>query len=262
MNHKRRLPGRSENGFTLIELLVVIAIIALLMGILMPALQKVKEKAQDTVCKTNLSNIGLGITMYLQDNDFYLADAGRTNSFFWYNDDGTFRDIPTGRGPNTWGSQQDGYWGLLYINYIKGTKVFGCPSFKKTAELIYPIDPALIRETAYCINYQEDFRGKKTTSIRRQYETILSHDHVEPRVEQDEVDMFHNNDTPGAMNLTHYRQGGARSKFYRGIFRHNVKNNDPFSTGGTANILWLDGHVSPLEETTGDNVPKRWYSGE
>jgi prepilin-type N-terminal cleavage/methylation domain-containing protein/prepilin-type processing-associated H-X9-DG protein len=239
MNHKRRFIDHIQNGFTLIELLVVIAIIALLMGILMPALQRVRETAKETVCRTHLSNIGLGITMYIQDNDYWLADAGRTNSFYWYNDDGSFRKVPTGGGGNTWGSQQDCYWGLLYIDYVKGTEVFGCPTFRKTAELIYPVDPELIQETAYCINYQEEFRHKKTTSMRNHNEIILSHDHVE----------------------THYRSGGQRSRFYRGIFRHSVKNNEEFKTGGRANVLWLDGHVSPIEETTGDDVPKRWYSG-
>jgi prepilin-type N-terminal cleavage/methylation domain-containing protein/prepilin-type processing-associated H-X9-DG protein len=33
-------------------------------------------------------------------------------------------------------------------------------------------------------------------------------------------------------------------------------------TGGRANILWLDGHVSAIEETTGDDVEKRWYTGD
>jgi prepilin-type processing-associated H-X9-DG protein len=74
--------------------------------------------------------------------------------------------------------------------------------------------------------------------------------------------MFHNNDTPGEMNLTHYREGQDRAQFYRGIFRHSVKNSNPFQTDGKANILWLDGHVSQLEETTGDNVRKRWYTGQ
>ena len=261
MNHAHTLKGRSQNGFTLIELLVVIAIIALLMGIMMPALQRVRETAKETICKTHLSNIGLGITMYTQDNDYQLADASGTNSFYWYNDDGSFRQVRTNSGGNSWGSQQDGYWGLLYIDYVKGTEVFGCPTFRKTAELIYPVDPELIQETAFCINYQEEFRHKKTTSMRNHHEIILSHDHVEPRIEQDEVDMFHNNDTPGAMNLTHYRSGGQRERFYRGIFRHSVKYNEDFKTGGRANVLWLDGHVSPIEETTGDDVPKRWYSG-
>jgi prepilin-type processing-associated H-X9-DG protein len=63
------------------------------------------------------------------------------------------------------------------------------------------------------------------------------------------------------MNLTHYRQGGSRARFYPGIFRHNMKANEAFRTGGRANVLWLDGHVFAIEETTGDDVPKWWYTG-
>ncbi len=56
-------------GFTLIELLVVIAIIALLMGILMPALWLVKQKAATSVCLSNTKNLALGWYMYMGDND-------------------------------------------------------------------------------------------------------------------------------------------------------------------------------------------------
>jgi prepilin-type processing-associated H-X9-DG protein len=80
-------------------------------------------------------------------------------------------------------------------------------------------------------------------------------------MEQGSVDMFHN-DGQGTMNLTHYRQGGERERFYRGIFRHNIRVSEPFRTGGSANILWLDAHVSRLNETTGDDVPEYWYTGE
>jgi prepilin-type N-terminal cleavage/methylation domain-containing protein/prepilin-type processing-associated H-X9-DG protein len=58
-----------KKAFTLIELLVVISIVALLLSILMPALQKVKDQARVTVCKSNLKQLGMAFETYSVSND-------------------------------------------------------------------------------------------------------------------------------------------------------------------------------------------------
>lgn len=63
---------RSNSGFTLVELIVVMAIIAILASLLFPALAQAKEKANRTICATNLRQIGMATLMYLSDyRDFF-----------------------------------------------------------------------------------------------------------------------------------------------------------------------------------------------
>jgi prepilin-type N-terminal cleavage/methylation domain-containing protein/prepilin-type processing-associated H-X9-DG protein len=75
---------RHRRGFTLIELLVVIAIIALLLSILMPALQKVKKQAQATTCLSNLKQIGLAAELYAGDYDLFVPRGSTGSNAIWF----------------------------------------------------------------------------------------------------------------------------------------------------------------------------------
>ena len=73
-------------GFTLIELLVVIAIIALLMAILMPALNRVKKQAQSIACQARLKEWGLLFKLYTDENDGYFNEGwGVGETTLWMN---------------------------------------------------------------------------------------------------------------------------------------------------------------------------------
>jgi len=65
-----------REGFSLVELMAVMAIIAVLIGLLLPALARAKEEARKTQCRSNLRQIGLAITMYAGDNGGWSPEAG------------------------------------------------------------------------------------------------------------------------------------------------------------------------------------------
>jgi prepilin-type N-terminal cleavage/methylation domain-containing protein/prepilin-type processing-associated H-X9-DG protein len=119
---------RGRRGFTLIELLVVISIIAILMGVLMPSLSKVREQARFMSCRSNLRNYAVIQRMYSEDNN---GDFPR--SFNWL-----YNNLP-GSGGGTGCSYHDPskslvlhpeYAGLCWPYLKDFPKIHVCPTFR------------------------------------------------------------------------------------------------------------------------------------
>ena len=136
---------RRRNGFTLVELLVVIGVIALLISILLPALQRAKEAANKVACLSNLRQLGLAMAAYNADNKGWFPHAGVGKLF----EDWVYWEyaLDPDQGQSKGRDASDGRL-VKYMGKKFNPKHYSCPSDNTVAAR-----PAGTYQFSYTINY-------------------------------------------------------------------------------------------------------------
>ena len=223
---KIELTKNRRGGFTLIELLVVIAIIAILAGMLMPALSQAKAKAKGIQCINNLRQIGIAMIMYADEHENYVPRGDAERWFFVF-----MPYMPEG------GTVED----------FRQIKIYKCPS--------YPPGPRLARQivtyvvNAWRFNSPTDRQGfqqigaSKVTSFQEPSNTIYLAD-SEDGSWRPIIDGFGDpttdtwvNDVWNPSHLPYTERGQLSGQRRVSANRH--------SSG--CNLLYLDGHAAYLD---------------
>jgi prepilin-type N-terminal cleavage/methylation domain-containing protein len=246
---------RQLRAFTLIELLVVIAIIAILMAIMMPALQRVKAQAQEMTCRANLREYGVVQNMYLGDYDRRYPNPWRSL---------VKNETPVSGYERycRWHDPRYPADGPLW-KYMPEAKVNLCPTFRTLAKTMAaqhpnhvaanPIDP----QYSYSMNA---FVGGKNpqgtyTDVIASEGAVWAESEI-TRTKSDVIFFSEENmwARPGNASVLNDNAMCTDGRDWLGTF-HGAKKGD--WNGGTVNAVFVDAHVGSVKSALqGDGTDK------
>jgi len=264
----KSMKGVIIRGFTLIELLVVIAIIAILMGVLMPSLTKVREQARFMSCRSNLRNYTVVQRMYADDNNgdmprsfnwlYTAASGGAATGCAWHNPAFNLFEHPE--------------MGGLCWPYLKSfPNIHVCPTFRVVAKTMscymcngatYPLDKP---NFSYTMNSY--LNGDAFGSVPAQYQIGMAGDankgmRKESNVKRPAQTFYFGEEntwrTPGinnaGINDTNLRPLPNHSTDSFGTFHKIAMSNRDH---GVTNASFVDGHVDQVDPW-GEDATECW----
>lgn len=238
---------RKSKAFTLVELLVVIGIIAVLISILLPALNKARQQANEVKCQSNMKQLYNCIAMYCNDNKQYLPYPnwqGDVNATTPYSIGWLFNANHTGWTGAPWtrtNPPADGMSTGALWPYNKATGIYHCPLYNTDSAYGTEFLTSYLMNGAVC-SYGWPGSSAPGTRVHPAHKITKFIHPAEKAIMWEPEENFHGNGAQWNDGSSYPREEYITDRHYKG-----------------SNLLFFDGHVewwTPLEFDTAKNYPQ------